>query len=469
MDVTPILDSLNDAQRTAVAAPSEPLLVIAGAGSGKTRVLTHRAAWLIDVEGISPQSLLAVTFTNKAAAEMRNRIESLLKMPASNLWVGTFHGLAHRLLRRHWREAKLPQSFQIIDSDDQLRLLKRLFKSLGLDDSSFAPRDVQYFINAQKDEGLRPQHIDDGGDETRRQLISLYQSYQEICDRGGLLDFAELLLRAHELWRDNPTVLEHYQARFRHLLVDEFQDTNAIQYAWLRLLAGKTGVLFAVGDDDQSIYRWRGARVEHIYSFQKDFPTASIVKLEQNYRSTSTILNAANAVIANNSSRMGKNLWTDGKDGEPIRVYSAFNERDEADFIIGRLRDWSEQGHARTDAAILYRSNAQSRVLEEALMNARIPYRVYGGLRFFERQEIKDALAYLRLVSNRDDDSAFERVVNRPTRGIGARTVETMRAYGRDNSCSMWRAAAAVTSDALAGRGAKSVVAFMSLIERIAR
>lgn len=470
MDVTSILDTLNDAQRQAVAAPADtPLLVIAGAGSGKTRVLTHRAAWLIDVEGVSPHSLLAVTFTNKAAAEMRSRIESLLSMPTSTLWVGTFHGLAHRLLRRHWREAKLPQSFQIIDSDDQLRLLKRLFKSLDLDESSFTPRDVQYFINGQKDEGLRPQHIDDGGDETRRQLISLYQGYQEICDRGGLVDFAELLLRAHELWRDNPAVLEHYQARFRHLLVDEFQDTNAIQYAWLRLLAGKTGVLFAVGDDDQSIYRWRGARVEHIYRFQQDFPTASIVKLEQNYRSTSTILEAANAVIANNSSRMGKNLWTDGTGGEPVRVYSAFNERDEADFIVGRLRDWSELGNARSDAAILYRSNAQSRVLEEALMNARIPYRVYGGLRFFERQEIKDALAYLRLVANRHDDSAFERVVNRPTRGIGARTVESMRIYGRENACSMWQAAAAVTSTSLAGRGAKSVVAFVSLIERMAR
>ncbi|MCB1842420.1 MAG: DNA helicase II, partial [Halioglobus sp.] len=446
-----------------------PLLVLAGAGSGKTRVLTHRAAWLIDVEGVSPHSLLAVTFTNKAAAEMRNRIESLLNVSARNLWVGTFHGLAHRLLRRHWREAKLPQNFQIIDSDDQLRLLKRLFKSLSLDESSFSPRDVQYFINGQKDEGLRPQHIDDGNDETRRRLISLYQNYQEICNRGGLVDFAELLLRAHELWRDNPAILEHYQRRFRHLLVDEFQDTNAIQYAWLRLLAGNTGVLFAVGDDDQSIYRWRGARVEHIYRFQKDFPTASIVKLEQNYRSTSTILNAANAVIANNSSRMGKNLWTDGKDGEPIRVYSAFNERDEADFIVGRLRDWSEQGNLRADAAILYRSNAQSRVLEEALMSARIPYRVYGGLRFFERQEIKDALAYLRLVSNRDDDSAFERVVNRPTRGVGTRTAEAIRAYGRANTCSMWRASAAMASDALAGRSAKSVVAFMSLIERMAR
>jgi ATP-dependent DNA helicase UvrD/PcrA len=469
MDVTPILDSLNDAQRQAVGAPSEPLLVIAGAGSGKTRVLTHRAAWLIDVEGLSPHSLLAVTFTNKAAAEMRQRIESLLNMPAGNLWVGTFHGLAHRLLRRHWREAGLPQNFQIIDSDDQLRLLKRLLKSLNLDDSSWAPRDVQYFINEQKDEGLRPQHIDDRNDETRRQFISLYQSYQEICDRGGLVDFAELLLRAHELWRDNEALLQHYQQRFRHLLVDEFQDTNAIQYAWLRLLAGKTGVLFAVGDDDQSIYRWRGARVEHIYRFQKDFPTANIVKLEQNYRSTSTILNAANAVIANNSSRMGKNLWTDGKDGEPIRIYSAFNERDEADFIVGRLRDWSEQGHARSDAAILYRSNAQSRVLEEALMNARIPYRVYGGLRFFERQEIKDALAYLRLVANRDDDSAFERVVNRPTRGIGARTIDVVRAYGREHKCSLWHAAVAVSADTLAGRAASSVVAFMSLIERMAR
>ncbi|MDZ7645305.1 MAG: DNA helicase II [Woeseiaceae bacterium] len=469
MDVTPILDSLNDAQRAAVAAPDEPVLVVAGAGSGKTRVLTHRAAWLIDVEGVSPQSLLAVTFTNKAAAEMRSRIEGLLGMPVSHLWIGTFHGLAHRLLRRHWRETGLPQNFQIIDADDQLRLIKRLLKNLELDDSSWAPREIQYFINGQKDEGLRPQHIDDDGDATRRQFISLYASYQEICDRGGLVDFAELLLRAHELWRDHPDVLAHYRQRFRHLLVDEFQDTNAIQYAWLRMLAGTEGKLFVVGDDDQSIYRWRGARVEHIYRFQNDFPGARVVKLEQNYRSTATILNAANAVIANNGSRMGKNLWTDGKDGEPIRIYSAFNERDEADFVVGRLRDWSDQGHARADAALLYRSNAQSRVLEEALMNARIPYRVYGGLRFFERQEIKDALAYLRLVAHRDDDSAFERVVNRPTRGIGARTVEALRAYGRANACSLWRAAGAVASDTLAGRAASSVLAFMQLIEGMAR
>ena len=469
MDVTPILDSLNEAQRAAVTAPPEPLLVIAGAGSGKTRVLTHRIAWLIDVEGVSPQGLIAVTFTNKAAAEMRGRIESLLQMPVNHLWIGTFHGLAHRLLRRHWQEAGLPQNFQIIDADDQQRIIKRLIKNLGVDDDRWAPREIQYFINAQKDEGLRPQHLDDENDPNRRQQIAFYQQYQEICDRGGLVDFAELLLRAHELWRDNPELLAQYQRRFRHLLVDEFQDTNSIQYAWLRLLAGKEGVPFVVGDDDQSIYRWRGARVEHIQQFQKDFPGASVVKLEQNYRSTGTILDAANAVIKNNTSRLGKNLWTEGGQGEPIRVYSAYNERDEAEFVIGKLRTWSEQGNARADAAVLYRSNAQSRVLEEALINARLPYRVYGGLRFFERQEIKDALAYLRLISHRDDDSSFERIVNKPTRGIGARTLEAMRSYARANSCSMWRAAGAVASNELSGRASTAIVVFLNLIERMAR
>jgi len=468
MDVTPILESLNDAQRQAVTAPAAPTLVIAGAGSGKTRVLVHRAAWLIDVEGISPQSLLAVTFTNKAAAEMRGRIEGLLDMPVNHLWIGTFHGLAHRLLRRHWREAGLPQNFQIIDSDDQLRLIKRLLKNLEIDDSRWVPREIQYFINGQKDEGLRPQHLDDDGDPHRRQMIALYQSYEEVCNRGGLVDFAELLLRAHELWRDNDELLAHYRRRFKHLLVDEFQDTNAIQYAWLRILAGNDGVPFVVGDDDQSIYRWRGARVEHIHQFQKDFPATTVVKLEQNYRSTGTILNAANAVIANNSSRMGKNLWTEGADGEAIKIYSAYNERDESDFVIGRLRDWIAQGNLRADSAILYRSNAQSRVLEEGLINAGIPYRVYGGLRFFERAEIKDALAYLRLTSNRDDDSSFERVVNKPTRGIGARTVEMMRSYARANSCSMWRAAGAIASDELPSRAANAVMLFLNLVERMA-
>lgn len=469
MDVTPILESLNDAQRDAVTAPADPLLVIAGAGSGKTRVLTHRIAWLIDVKGVSPQGLLAVTFTNKAAAEMRGRIEALLQIPVNHLWIGTFHGLAHRMLRRHWQEAGLPQSFQIIDSDDQLRIIKRLIKGLEFEDDRWVPREIQYFINAQKDEGLRPQHLDDENDPNRRQQIAFYQQYQEICDRGGLVDFAELLLRAHELWRDNAELLAHYQRRFQHLLVDEFQDTNSIQYAWLRLLAGKTGVPFVVGDDDQSIYRWRGARVEHIQQFQQDFPRASVVKLEQNYRSTETILDAANAVIANNTGRLGKNLWTEGGRGEPIRVYSAYNERDEADFVVGKLRTWSDQGNARADAAILYRSNAQSRVLEEALVNARMPYRVYGGLRFFERQEIKDALAYLRLISHRDDDSSFERIVNKPTRGIGARTLDSMRSYARANSCSMWRAAGAVASDGMSGRAATAIKVFLNLIERLAK
>ncbi len=467
MDVTPILESLNDAQRQAVTAAAEPMLVIAGAGSGKTRVLVHRAAWLISVENISPQSLLAVTFTNKAAAEMRGRIESLLGIPVNHLWIGTFHGLAHRMLRRHWREAGLPQNFQIIDSDDQIRLIKRLLKSLDVDDSVWVPREIQYFINGQKDEGLRPQHLDDDGDSTRRQMIAFYSAYEEVCARGGLVDFAELLLRAHELWRDNADLLAHYRRRFSHLLVDEFQDTNAIQYAWLRLLAGEEGIPFVVGDDDQSIYRWRGARVEHIQRFQKDFPGTTVVKLEQNYRSTATILNAANAVIANNRSRLGKTLWTDGADGETIKVYAAYNERDESDFVIGRLRDWISQGNLRADAAVLYRSNAQSRVLEEGLINAGIPYRVYGGLRFFERAEIKDALAYLRLISNRNDDSAFERVVNRPTRGIGARTVELMRTYARANSCSMWRAARSVASDELSGRAANCTNAFLILIEAL--
>ena len=469
MDVTPILGSLNEAQREAVSAPAKPLLVIAGAGSGKTRVLTHRAAWLIDVEGVAPQSLLAVTFTNKAAAEMRSRIEALLEMPVNHLWIGTFHGLAHRLLRRHWQQAALPQNFQIIDADDQLRIIKRLIKNLEIEDDRWAPREIQYFINAQKDEGLRPVHLDAENDPNRRQMIAFYSEYQAICERGGLVDFAELLLRAHELLRDNPDVLAFYQRRFQHLLVDEFQDTNAIQYAWLRLLAGREGIPFVVGDDDQSIYRWRGARVEHIHRFQKDFPGTAVVKLEQNYRSTATILNAANAVIANNDSRLGKSLWTAGKEGEAIRVYAAYNERDEAAFVVGRLRDWSEKGNARADAAVLYRSNAQSRVLEEALVNASLPYRVYGGLRFFERQEIKDALGYLRLISHRDDDSAFERIVNRPTRGIGARTAEAMRAYARANACSMWRAAGAVASGELSGRASKAVVVFLNLIERMAK
>tara|TARA_Y100000389_G_scaffold205127_2_gene263664 strand:- start:7991 stop:10153 length:2163 start_codon:yes stop_codon:yes gene_type:complete len=468
MDVTPILDSLNDVQRQAVTAPAEPALIIAGAGSGKTRVLVHRAAWLMEVEGVSPQSLLAVTFTNKAATEMRSRIENLLRIPVQNLWIGTFHGLAHRMLRYHWQEADLSQNFQIIDSDDQLRIIKRLLKNLDIDENQWIPKEIQWFINGQKDEGLRPHNLNDEGDLNRKQLISFYDSYEKICRRGSLVDFAELLLRAHELLRNNENLLEQYRRRFRHLLVDEFQDTNAIQYSWLKLLAGDMGVPFVVGDDDQSIYQWRGAKVEHINYFQKDFPSANIIKLEQNYRSTETILNAANAVIANNSSRVGKNLWTESNIGESIKVYSAYNERDEADFIINRLHEWINQGNARTDSAILYRSNAQSRVLEEGLINAQIPYKIYGGLRFFERSEIKDALAYLRLVSNLDDDSSFERIINKPTRGIGTRTIQIIRDYSRENTCSLWQAAEAIVNHGLSSRAEKSVNDFMELIRRMA-
>jgi DNA helicase-2/ATP-dependent DNA helicase PcrA len=466
MDVTEILDPLNDAQRQAVSAEAGSTLVLAGAGSGKTRVLVHRVAWLIQVEGVAPQEIMAVTFTNKAASEMRHRIESLLGMPTGHLWIGTFHGLAHRLLRRHWREAGLAEGFQIMDSDDQQRMLRRLLKSLGLDDGQWTPRELQWFINAQKDEGLRAADVPDDGNATRRQMIDLYRRYEEQCEQSSLVDFGELLLRVLELLRDNTDLRQLYQRRFRHLLVDEFQDTNAIQYLWLKLLTQGGGMPFVVGDDDQSIYRWRGARVENLFQFERDFPNTQLVRLEQNYRSTANILNAANAVIANNGSRMGKNLWTDGVDGEPIRLYGAFNERDEADFVISRIQDFIEAGNRRSDAAVLYRSNAQSRVFEEALLAAGIPYRVYGGQRFFERAEIKDALAYLRLIANRDDDPSFERVVNTPTRGIGARTVDVVREHARRIGVSLWRAATEVIAeDVLAKRSANSLWQFLKLIE----
>jgi len=469
MDVTPIIDPLNDAQREAVTAPDHPMLVIAGAGSGKTRVLVHRIAWLVEVDGVSPHGILAVTFTNKAAAEMRTRIEKLLGTPINNLWVGTFHGLAHRLLRRHWQEAGLPQSFQILDAEDQHRLLKRMCKNLELDESTWVPREIQYFINKQKDDGLRPEQIADHADQNRRQLIHFYKLYQDICEQSGLVDFAELLLRAHELWLHHPGLLERYRRRFRHLLVDEFQDTNAIQYAWLKVLAGETGTPFVVGDDDQSIYRWRGARVEHIHKFQQDFPAVRIVKLEQNYRSTGTILKVANAIIRNNSTRMAKELWTNGRDGELIKLYNAYNERDEADFIVARIQDWIRGGNRRDESAVLYRSNAQSRVFEEAMLRANLPYRVYGGQRFFERAEIKDALAYLRLIENRYDDPSFERVVNVPTRGIGATTANTIRAYARANALPMWEAARSLAGGQLPGRAANAIQAFLQLIEALAR
>ena len=469
MDVSHLLDDLNEAQREAVSAPPGPMLVLAGAGSGKTRVLVHRIAWLLQVEGVSPHSLLAVTFTNKAAAEMRGRAEALLGMPTRGLWIGTFHGLAHRLLRLHWREAKLPETFQILDADDQYRLLRRVLRGLDLDEARWPPKQAQHWINARKDEGLRPQHLDDRGDPFERQMVRIYTAYQGACEQAGVVDFAELLLRAHELWLQQPALLEHYRKRFRHLLVDEFQDTNRIQYAWLRMLAGDEGCLFAVGDDDQSIYGWRGARVENLQQLRDDFTGTTLLRLEQNYRSTATILKAANALISHNQARLGKELWTGGDDGDPIRLYAAFNDLDEARFVVEQLRTWRERGEALTGAAILYRSNAQSRVFEEALLAAGIPYRVYGGLRFFERAEVKDALAYLRLLANRDDDPAFERTVNTPPRGIGARTLELLRQRARDDGTPLWQAMHKLrTSGALPGRASNALSAFAGVIEALA-
>ncbi|HKJ77776.1 MAG TPA: DNA helicase II [Gammaproteobacteria bacterium] len=469
MDLSHLLDGLNPAHREAVCAPPSHVLVLAGAGSGKTRVLTFRIAWLLATGEASPYGILAVTFTNKAAREMRGRIEQLLGMPVGGMWVGTFHGLAHRLLRAHWQDAGLPEAFQILDADDQYRLVKRVLRDLELDEAQWPPRQAQGFINRHKDEGKRPEHIDAGGDRFQEQMVRIYRTYEEACRRGGLVDFAELLLRAHELLRDNESLRRHYRGRFRHLLVDEFQDTNAIQYAWLRLLAGDEGRVFAVGDDDQSIYGWRGAKVENLHKFQKDFPDVQLVRLERNYRSTGTILSAANALIAHNAGRLGKELWTEDGEGEPIRLYGAFNELEEARFVVERIEEWVEEGHRRDAVGILYRSNAQSRVLEEALMRAGIPYRVYGGQRFFERAEIKDALAYLRLVFHRDEDAAFERVVNTPTRGVGDRTVQAVRERARDEGISLWQAAGRIVEEkALAARAGNALAAFRDLIERLA-
>ncbi|MEO6696531.1 MAG: DNA helicase II [Gammaproteobacteria bacterium] len=470
MDVSLLLDPLNDAQREAVTAPPGSLLILAGAGSGKTRVLVHRMAWLIETGQASPFGILAVTFTNKAAAEMRGRIEQLLGVSVGGMWVGTFHGLAHRLLRAHWREAGLPQTFQILDSEDQYRAIRRVLKALNLDEAQWAPRQVQWFINARKDEGLRPQQLDDNGDPHLRQMLRVYRAYEEMCERSGLVDFAELLLRAHDLWRTQPEVLAHYRQRFRAILVDEFQDTNAIQYACLRLLSGNENKLFMVGDDDQSIYGWRGARIENIQQFSKDYPDTRMLRLEQNYRSTATILKAANALIAHNSGRLGKNLWTAGEQGKPILVYSAFNDLDEARFVVERIRQWVAEGGRRVEAAVLYRSNAQSRVIEEALLQAAMPYRVYGGLRFFERAEIKDALAYLRLIANRADDASFERVVNLPTRGIGDSSLELIRVEARAHNITLWQAAQSLIQiSQLSSRAGNAVAGFLNLIERLAQ
>ncbi|HLT64474.1 MAG TPA: DNA helicase II [Pseudohongiella sp.] len=468
MDVSYLLDSLNDEQRRAVAAPPGSMLVLAGAGSGKTRVLVHRIAWLMLVEGVSPFGIMAVTFTNKAAREMRSRIEELLQRPIGGMWVGTFHGLAHRLLRTHWREADLPENFHILDSDDQLRLIKRLCKELNVNEEKWPARQIQWYINSQKDEGLRARHIEHYGDEYTRTMITVYSAYETACQRGGMVDFGEILLRAHELWLNNPDLLAHYQQRFQHILVDEFQDTNAVQYAWLRVLAGNNNHLMVVGDDDQSIYGWRGARIENIQQFNKDFVGADIIRLEQNYRSTSNILKAANKLIGNNQGRLGKELWTEGSEGECISLYEAFNEQDEARFIVDRLQAWMNSGNRLSDAAILYRSNAQSRELEEALLRVGMPYRIYGGQRFYDRLEIRNALAYLRLVLNRHDDTAMERIINVPTRGIGDRTLESLRDLARHEGMSLWQSCEkTIQQKLLPARAAAAVQAFMRLIDEM--
>lgn len=463
-----LLKHLNPDQQAAVTSDAPHLLVLAGAGSGKTRVLTTRIAWFFQEHGLSPWSVLAVTFTNKAAAEMRARLETLLSMPAQNLWVGTFHGLSHRFLRAHWAEAGLPQNFQILDADDQVRLIKRILRELSLDEEKWPARQAAWFINAQKDEGLRPATIRHNGDLFLATMVRIYQAYEEACARGGMLDFAELLLRCHEMFQKNPDLLTHYQQRFRQILVDEFQDTNTVQYAWLRLLAGKDGMLTVVGDDDQSIYGWRGAKIENIREFQRDYPDADVIRLEQNYRSTGNILAAANAVIANNSDRLGKELWTQGTEGLPIRVYAAFNDLDEAQYIVREIEQALTQGMARKDVAVLYRSNAQSRVLEEAFIRAQVPYRIHGGQRFFERAEIRNAVAYLRLLANPHDDTAFERVVNLPPRGIGDRSVEALRALAKELGVSLWQTVQrAVTGQLLPGNVISKLCVFTDLIKKL--
>ena len=411
---------------------------------------------------------MAVTFTNKAAAEMRGRIEELNGHPIGGMWVGTFHNIAHRILRAHWREAGLLENFQIIDSDDQQRAIRRAIRGLNLDDNEWSPKEAQWFINSRKDEGLRPHHIDDFGDTGLQTFVGIYKAYEEACTLSGLVDFAELLLRAHELWQSVPGLLRRYQERFWHVLVDEFQDTNAIQYAWLRQLVGEDGNIFVVGDDDQSIYSWRGAQVQNMNRFREHFADHEVIRLERNYRSTGNILGAANALIANNHARLGKELWTDSESGEPLTLYAAYNELDEARFCADRISEWGEQGGLLAECAVLFRVSAQSRVIEDALRQSGLPYRVYGGLRFYERAEIKDALAYLRLVNIRSDDTAFERIINTPPRGIGQRSLEGIRAVAKTEHVSLWEAGLRlIEAKGLTARAINSLGRFRELIDRL--
>jgi len=463
-----LLCGLNDKQLEAVTLPHQSALILAGAGSGKTRVLTTRIAWLIQTGQVSPTGLLAVTFTNKAAKEMLTRLTAMLPINTRGMWVGTFHGLCNRLLRAHHREAMLPATFQILDSADQLSAIKRLMKVMNVDDEKFPPKQVMGYINSCKEEGLRAQSVD-AYDPHSQRMREIFEEYDKQCQKEGVVDFAELLLRCYELLSRDSNIRKHYQERFKYILVDEFQDTNKLQYMWLKLFAGMgsedpNNCIFAVGDDDQSIYAFRGARVGNMRDFEMDFKVQNIVKLEENYRSHSNILDAANAIITNNKNRLGKSLWTSAGAGEPVRVYQAYNDIDEASFIVDEVKMLHNDGWALNDIALLYRSNAQSRVIEHALFSNNIPYRVYGGLRFFERAEIKHAMAYLRLINNPEDDVALLRVINFPTRGIGTRSLEQLQGSARAQDCSLWQAA---TNKVGNGRPGKGLEGFVALIKQM--
>ena len=463
MDVSYILDDLNSPQREAVSDESKHSLILAGAGSGKTRVITHKVAWLCKVHNLNPMSLLTVTFTNKAAKEMRGRIENILGEQLNQMWCGTFHSLFHRMLRRHSEEAGLNKSFSILDSEDQNRVIKRVIKSLDLDDATWQPSQAQWFINNQKEEARRKPKIKSNASFIEEKMVDIMNEYQNVCDQEGLVDFSEILLRSYELLTNNKEILEYYQNRFEHILVDEFQDTNEIQYLLLKKLLGKNSFMTVVGDDEQSIYSWRGAKSSIIKRFQKDIKGVKTIKLEQNYRSTKNILSSANAVISNNPERLGKKLWSENKEGEPLKIYRSFNERDEASFIVDIIKNWTDEGRSLSDVAILYRSNAQSRVLEDSILRAELPYRIYGGVRFYERMEIKNALAYAKLLLDSNNDAAFERIVNVPSRGIGAKTTDNVRQYARAERTSLWDAAKLISQ----GDEKKSSKAITSFIEKI--
>ena len=467
MNLSEITNGLNDKQHQSVAlGDAQNALILAGAGSGKTRVLTHRIAYLVTQKNIHTDSILAVTFTNKAAAEMRARLGSLLRRPIQSMWVGTFHGLAHRLLRTHYEKAGLTSGFQILDAQDQFRIVKRLMKENNIDESKFPVRKVQWFINQQKDEGIRAQDVDAGYNFFIKKSLEVFVLYESHCRANDLIDFAELLVRSYELLRNNAELLEHYQTRFSNILVDEFQDTNTVQYKWIKQLFTGRNNVFCVGDDDQSIYGWRGAKIENITNLETDFAPIQTIRLEQNYRSTGNILAASNALIANNSNRMGKSLWTDSGNGELIDIYEARTETDEADYVIRRIKKFIKDGSSASDCAILYRSNAQSRVFEDALIKYNIPYIIYGGLRFFERAEIKDALGYVRLCESTTDNVAFERIVNFPTRGIGNATLEKVREFAKDQHTNLFQAAIQV-APMLPTRASNALNGFIQLIEQM--